>query len=211
MMNLPPIHAAWGVSIVLKSILAFLAPSRLFRAWLIFCLIGSLISWYVGFAYPEWYPTVWSTKAITLVFWNVTLVADACRRIGSQLNVGRFALCAAAALICHSIFYRAPRWEGAHLEAVFSDTALVSAFLGLVMVLAIGKYRAGFWWRYSAIITGYLLLDALTLYPASAYIERIGIAVGIWTSVCYGAWIANWLLNRLSVNKPRYVIRQVYP
>jgi hypothetical protein len=192
-----PIHASWAVSIALKSTLVFLAPSQLFRSWLIFCLVGSLASWYAGFAYPARYSAIWSAKAVLLCVWSAVLVADACERLGAKLNAGRFALCASAALICHSVFYRAPRWEGSHLEAVFSDTALVSAFLGLVMVLTVGKYQSGFWWRYSAILTGYLLFDAMTLYPASEYIERIGIATGIWTSICYFAWILNCIRERL--------------
>lgn len=191
-----PIHTAWAVSIALKSTLAFLAPSRLFRAWIVFCLIGSLLSWWVGFAHPAWYPAVWSTKAVLLCAFSAVIVAEACNRTGAKMGAGRFTLCAAASLGCYAIFAREPRWPESSLEAVFSITALVSLFLALVLVVELNKYQENFWWRYSAILCAYLMFDALCLFPASEYIETIGVGVGIWTSICYGLWILNSFTNR---------------
>jgi hypothetical protein len=186
---------SWAVSIALKSILAFLAPSRLFRRWIIFCLVGSLASWYVGFAYPEWYPALWSAKAVSLCLFNAVLVSDACERIGAKLNAGRYLLCATASLLCYSVFTREPRWPESSLEAVFSITALSSSFLAMVLIISIGRYRADFWWRHAAILFLYLFFDSLLTYPASHYAERIGIGTGIATSLCYSLWICNWFTS----------------
>lgn len=199
---MPPIHTAWAVSIGLKCILAFVAPFKLFRAWLIFCIAGSLISWWIGFAHQEWYESVWIAKSLLLCVWNAALVVDACKRIEVELSTCHYALCGMAALVCYSAFNRPPLWHGSPLEPIFADTALCSSFLAFTMVLAIGKYQTGLWWLHAAILFVYLLCDAMSLYPASEYISRIGIAVVIWTSLCYVAWITvHWKRAKIVRNE----------
>lgn len=203
-----PVHASWLLSIGLKTVLVIVAwKYRLFRYFLLFCVVGSL----AAFSAERWFTPlnvyIWSTKAIALCVWNAVLVSDACNRINAKLNAGRSLLCACTAMLCYAAFAREPRWPESHLEAIFAVTGLVSLFLGLILVLALGRCRADFWWRYSAILMGYMLFDSLTLFPASQYIKKIGVGVGIWTSACYAGWITNCLLNRLPVNKPRHIVR----
>lgn len=192
---MPPIQTAWAASIALKTVLAFAAPWRLFRAFLIFCVIGSLLSWWVAAVDEPLYSTyitVWTVKALILCVWNAALVVDACSRLPARVAGSGYAASATVALGIGWKLARSPRWPNSHLETGFAWMAIWSTFLAFVMVLALVRALKSAVWLplgYSAILTAYLLFDALNLFPASEFIDRIGISTGISTSVCYLAWI----------------------
>jgi hypothetical protein len=196
-----PIHTAWAVSIALKTILALLARGY-FRIWLIFCIAGSLIAWWTPDA---WYSTVWMTKSLLLIPLNAFLVYDACRGMHRIISLVGFLLCAAGALGVHIVATTLhPRiWPDSPLEPVEAGCAMWSCFLGLVVMLAIAKAvnNAAFW--NGRVLFSFLLFDSLNLYNSASYSLRIGINVGLATSVCYLAWIVVWAGARVSERRLR--------
>ena len=183
---LGPIHTAWEISISLRAILALVTQYRLFRWYLIFSVVGSLILWMTP---DRLYAPLWITKGVILCVLNMALTADAISRLPTRLHRRDVTLCLAASALVFAGLARAPRWPHSALEPAESLMALCSTVLCLFLTVVVFRTMIAeplaVW--HGRILCGYLLLDALCLFPASE--ASVGVAVGVATSTCYVAWI----------------------
>jgi hypothetical protein len=184
-----PVEAAWAVSITLRALLAIVCRYRLLRGYLIFSVAGSLIMW---MAPAGAYSTLYLCKAAALCLLNLALVLETERHLGHRLSVAGWCVVALVSAGCHLWLAHPQRWPSSLLEPLSSLMALWSLALGLAMVAAIRRCRTGVWYGHACVLTAYLLLDSLNGHAAPLYLTRIGINIGISTSLCYLAWMWVW-------------------
>jgi hypothetical protein len=156
-------------------------------------VIGSLILWA---APPDWYPSLYPAKAAVLCFWNVVLVLTAAAHLGTRLSFWGWIAVAAPAVLAHYLLIHPHLWPWSPLEPLSDAMALWSSVLGLAMVWALRRGGSGRWKWHGRVLCAYLLLDALNGYATPIYRDRIGIAIGISTSLCYLGWMGVWYGRR---------------
>ena len=193
----------WIVSVLLRAALALVAPIRLFRWYLALSVAGSIIAMYLNRHAVALYHPWWLAKSGALAVGNVALVRDAHRRLGVQVPTGAWAIAWITSLVCAVSLQRPEVWPASKLELWEAGFGVISLWLGLV--ICAGIYASMFELRasrrdewHARILAAYLLMDAVCLFPASAY-PHIGQAGSIATTLCYAAWIA---VLRYSVVKP---------
>ena len=197
----------WIVSVLLRAALALVAPIRLFRWYLALSVAGSIIAMYLNRHAVALYQPWWIIKSVGLAVGNVMLVRDALKRLDVHLDGGWWGIawlasCGAAV----SLLHRPRVWPGSHLELWEVAFGVVSLWLGMVTAIGFMAARVSIKTsvvaeRHAMILAAYLLMDAVCLFPASAY-PHIGQAGSIATTLCYAAWIAVLGSGSVSFSSP---------